>query len=262
MGDWAGKLVGAVCRIAGIFHGLIYARTKEPGSNQIDAETIRAAVELGHYLIPHAKAAFFEMGTDPAVDTARKILDWLVAQSSGEFSKRDCFNALRGSVHRVTELEAPLELLEKHGYIRLKPQDRTGPGRRPSDTYEINPHFFAQNTQNSQNSNNDSNCAHSAYSAPRGLRNHFIDTISSEKMVASDQAKKNPISDTDQECSEKIVPLAQNTHITQNSDSTVNCAHSAYSAQENDTENQAIEEVAGEEKCGSPEQTDDGWEDL
>ncbi len=23
MGDWAGKLVGAVCRIAGIFHGLI-----------------------------------------------------------------------------------------------------------------------------------------------------------------------------------------------------------------------------------------------
>ncbi|MHC4146826.1 MAG: YfjI family protein, partial [Planctomycetota bacterium] len=76
MGDWAGKLVGAVCRIAGIFHGLIHAHSGNPRRNQIDAETMLGAIAIGEYLIPHAKAAFFEMGADPAIDAARRILSW------------------------------------------------------------------------------------------------------------------------------------------------------------------------------------------
>jgi len=80
MGDWAGKLVGAVCRIAGIFHSLIYATSGNPAKAQIDAETILGAIAIGEYLIPHAKAAFFEMGADPAIDSARRILDWVSSE--------------------------------------------------------------------------------------------------------------------------------------------------------------------------------------
>jgi replicative DNA helicase len=88
MGDWAGKLVGAVCRIAGIFHGLIYARSGNPSRVQVDPETMLGAIAIGEYLIPHAKAAFFEMGADPAIDIARKIQLWVLSKRISEFSKR------------------------------------------------------------------------------------------------------------------------------------------------------------------------------
>jgi hypothetical protein len=148
MGDWAGKLVGAVCRIAGIFHGLINARSGNPAQAQIDAETMLGAIAIGEYLIPHAKAAFFEMGADPAIDAARRILLWVSSDQVSEFSRREAFNALRGSIQKVDELDKPLEILTGHGYIRDISQDRKGPGRKPSPKYKINPLWLAQNTQN------------------------------------------------------------------------------------------------------------------
>ena len=162
MGDWAGKLVGAVCRIAGIFHGLSYAASGNPAKAQIDAETILGAIAIGEYLIPHAKAAFFEMGADPAIDSARKILGWVSSERISEFSKRQAFNSLRGGIQKVNELDEPLQILISHGYIRTISQEHKGPGRKPSPKYKINPLWLAQNTQNAHNS-----CAgmNSAYSA-------------------------------------------------------------------------------------------------
>ena len=162
MGDWAGKLVGAVCRIASIFHGLINARSGSPAQAQIDAETMLGAIAIGEYLIPHAKAAFFEMGADPAIDAARRILSWASCKKISEFSRREAFNALRGSIQKVDELDKPLEILTGHGYIRDISQDRKGPGRKPSPKYKINPLWLAQNTQNTQNWSADLNSAYSA----------------------------------------------------------------------------------------------------
>jgi hypothetical protein len=147
MGDWAGKLVGAVCRIAGIFHGLINACSGNPARAQIDAETMLGAIAIGEYLIPHAKAAFFEMGADLAIDVARRILSWASCERISEFSKREAFNALRGSIQKVDELDKPLEILTGHGYIREISQDRRGPGRKPSPKYKINPLWLAQIAQ-------------------------------------------------------------------------------------------------------------------
>ncbi|MCH8121064.1 MAG: DUF3987 domain-containing protein, partial [Planctomycetes bacterium] len=162
MGDWAGKLVGAVCRIAGIFHGLIYAVSGNPAKTQIDAETMLGAIAIGEYLIPHAKAAFFEMGTDPAIDIARKILGWVFSKQIQEFTKRDVFNSLRGRIQKVVELDNPLEILTNHGYIRDISREHKWPGRKPSQKYKINPLWLAQNTQNAQNYRADLNSAHSA----------------------------------------------------------------------------------------------------
>lgn len=148
MGDWAGKLVGATCRIAGIFHGLIYAASSNPAKTQIDAETMLGAIAIGEYLIPHAKAAFFEMGADPAIDFARRILEWVSSEQTSDFSRREAFNALRGGIQKVNELDKPLEILINHGYIREVSQEHQGPGRKPSPRYKINPLWLAQNTQN------------------------------------------------------------------------------------------------------------------
>jgi len=151
MGDWAGKLVGAVCRIAGIFHGLIHASSGDLSLSKIDAETMLGAIAIGEYLIPHAKAAFFEMGANAAIDSARKILDWVSSNKITEFSRRDAFNALRGGIQKVNELDQPLEILVNHGYIRAISQEHSGLGRKPSPKYQINSLWVAQNTQNTHN---------------------------------------------------------------------------------------------------------------
>ena len=162
MGDWAGKLVGAVCRIAAIFHGLIYAASGNPAKTQIDAETMLGAITIGEYLIPHAKAAFFEMGADPAIDIAMRILGWVSSEQISEFTRREAFNSLRGRIQKVVELDDPLEILTTQGYIRDVSQERKGPGRKPSPKYKTNPLWLAQNTQNAQNSCADLNSAYSA----------------------------------------------------------------------------------------------------
>ena len=162
MGDWAGKLVGAVCRIAGIFHGLIYAASGNPAKAQIDAETMLGAIAIGEYLIPHATAAFFEMGADPEIDFARRILEWVSSEQISEFSKRDAFNSLRGGIQKVNEIDKPLEILVNHGYIREVLQEHKGPGRKPSQKYKINPLWLAHNTHNTHNNPTDLNSAYYA----------------------------------------------------------------------------------------------------
>ncbi len=167
MGDWAGKLVGAVCRIAGIFHGLIYAGSGNPAKTQIDAETMLGAIAIGEYLSLHAKAAFFEMGTDPDIDLARRILNWVSSEQVSEFSKTQVFNTLRGSIQKANELDEPLQILVNHGYVRNVPENRQGPGRKPSPKYEINPSWLALNTLNTYNCTADVNSTYSTNSTEK-----------------------------------------------------------------------------------------------
>jgi len=111
-----------------------------PWEMPIPPETVERAIRIGRYLIPHAKAAFAEMGADPVIEQAKSILRWIGHESLVRFTKRDLHQALRGRFKRVEELDAPLALLESHWLIRKQPQaEQIGPGRRPSPTYEVNP---------------------------------------------------------------------------------------------------------------------------
>src|SRR5207249_902558 len=110
--DWAGKLVGAVGRIAGNLHMADLAGISAPWEIPIPPETVERAIRIGRYLIPHASAAFAEMGADAVVEQAKSILRWIEHQSLVRFTKRDLHQALRGRFKRVEELDAPLALLE------------------------------------------------------------------------------------------------------------------------------------------------------
>lgn len=165
MRDWGSKLPGAVCRIAGIFHGLIHAPTGNPATQPIDAETMLCAIAVGEYAVQHAKGAFCEMGANPATAIARRIAAWLMDGELTEFSRRDAFNAVRGAVQRVDELDDPLRLLIEHGFIRERETTRSGPGRKPSTTFDVNPWLHSQNTHNTHNPNQPDDSANSAQSA-------------------------------------------------------------------------------------------------
>jgi replicative DNA helicase len=52
--DWGGKLVGAVARIAGLLHMALHYNA-EPWESVIALETVEHAIQIGYYLIPHAR---------------------------------------------------------------------------------------------------------------------------------------------------------------------------------------------------------------
>jgi len=168
MTDWAGKLAGAVVRIAGLLHLADHADMSAPWTLPIGSDVVKRATGIGHYLIPHAQAAFSLMGADPETEKARAVLRWLERTTTTQFSKRDAFNALRAHFKKADEVDRALSLLADRYYIRPitpDPEESRGPGRKPSPFYEVNPWVHAHNTHFTQNHPAEPNSAYSAYSA-------------------------------------------------------------------------------------------------
>jgi hypothetical protein len=171
--DWAGKLVGTVGRIAGLLHMATFAESDCPWQTPVSKTTVEDAILIGFsYLIPHAKAAFAEMGADAALENAKRILRWIEHAETASFTKREIHQGVRGTFKRVEELDAPLALLEAHGYVRkMAEPERVGPGRKPSPTYEVNP-LWIRNAGRSSDVNghfeNSANCESHAAGAATG----------------------------------------------------------------------------------------------
>src|SRR5262249_58823621 len=87
---------------------------------------------------------------DPVVSEARHILAWIHRIQHTAFTRRDLFEGTKGRFRQVGALALPLDLLIRHGYIRERdPEERPGPGRKPSPTYDVNPLIGSQNSHNS-----------------------------------------------------------------------------------------------------------------
>jgi putative DNA primase/helicase len=141
--DWGGKLAGATVRLAGILHLAEHADSfnlngKWP--HEVSADTFKKAVKIARYLIPHARAAYAEMGADPKIEDAKYILRWIEKSGLTEFTKREAFEGTKGRFKQVVAMEPALKALEDHGYIRLEDTSAPSrPGRRPSQKFLVNP---------------------------------------------------------------------------------------------------------------------------
>jgi hypothetical protein len=141
--DWAGKLAGAVVRLAGILHmaDRVSDGNVDPGE-EVDGPTVERAISLGRYFTEHAIVAFRAMRTDQTADDAEYLLRWILEQRRAgreTFTRRDAHAAKRYRFSKAEDLDPALRFLTAHGWIR--PQTSTGkrgPGR-PSAVYEINP---------------------------------------------------------------------------------------------------------------------------
>ena len=187
MADWAGKLAGAVVRIASILHLAEHAQTLTQWPERVPAETMSRAIAIGHYLIPHAKAAYAEMGADTQVENAKHLLRWIERAEQRSFTKREAHQAHKGRFKKVTDIEPALELLEAHGYIRARVDstDRR-PGRKPSQVFDVNPFLFSQshnphNAQNYPQASNSEDCENSEngssedFAASSPVEQHILD---------------------------------------------------------------------------------------
>ena len=75
--DWAAKLAGAVARIAGLLHLAEHADERRPWGIPVSVETMERALTIGRYFIPHARAAFAQMGSGTLIDDAGHLLGWI-----------------------------------------------------------------------------------------------------------------------------------------------------------------------------------------
>ena len=184
IGGWGGKLAGAVVRIAGILHLAQHAGSLNhnwPG--EVSADTLRKAIAIARYLIPHARAAYAEMGADPKIEAAKVVLRWIEKSALSDFTKRQAFGGVRRRFKEVAALEPALRVLEDHGYIRLEePLVVRGPGRKPSDKYLVNP-LYLKCTQNPQNPQNKTLTGNSVDS---------VDSVDVPKEIFFDSLSDNP----------------------------------------------------------------------
>ncbi|HZO30879.1 MAG TPA: hypothetical protein VFH48_33330 [Chloroflexota bacterium] len=85
------------------------------------------------------------MGLDPAIANVPHLLAWIRRARPTTFTRRDAQRATRPRLNTAADLDDALDLLEQHGYIRLRPTTtRSGPGRHPSPTYDVHPSLVAR----------------------------------------------------------------------------------------------------------------------
>jgi len=137
--SWGSKWLGAVARIAALLH---LADTRSVGSGPIPLPTAERAFALGDYFLAHASAAFDAMGANPEIEAAKRVLQWVRDTRADTFTKRQVFNSIRRSsiFPTANTLDAPLALLEAHGYVRPLDEGKRTVGR-PSATWLVNPNI-------------------------------------------------------------------------------------------------------------------------
>ena len=139
--EWGNKLAGKTARIAGLLHMAQWAADVAGWNPNITAETTAAAIAMGRYAVSHALAAFGQIGVNPTLKAAKKILDWILIKQKNEFSRRELQTEKPTLFKEVEACDKPLRLLEEHHYIRgVKIHSEKG-GRPAGPRYEVNPKF-------------------------------------------------------------------------------------------------------------------------
>ena len=144
--DWAGKLVGAVLRIAGLLCRASVTRCDEflevPPPLIVDQATMEGAIAIGRYFTEHSRAAFSLMGADNLVKQSQYMLDAIVKNRLTEFTRRDIMRMCR-SFKTADEVQPVLNHLADLGYVAPKATDLTqGKGRPANQSYMVNPLLY------------------------------------------------------------------------------------------------------------------------
>lgn len=140
--DWAGKLPGAVARLAGLLHCVVHGA--HAANEPLAEETMANAIKLAAPLAAHALILLDLMGADPAKQDARKVYALLerrpdgLIEPGGFVTSRALFEKLKGGLRTMPPLRAAIGALVEYGWLREAPAQHGGPGR-PSERWEVHP---------------------------------------------------------------------------------------------------------------------------
>jgi replicative DNA helicase len=129
---YAGKLPGAIARIALAFQALA-----DPQAEAVSESCMRAACAWSEFLLGHTQAVVGEAG-DPDGALARKILHWVQKKGEPTFTAGECYRDHRTQqVARPEDIVPAIDLLVAHGLIRRLPEAPSQRGGRPALRYEV-----------------------------------------------------------------------------------------------------------------------------
>lgn len=134
MSGFASKLPGACARIA-----LTFALLRDPKTEVVGAEDMRAACDWAPYLLAHRKKILGEAIEPTELHHARRL--WEALRRSGRpiMTGRDLFRMIHDSAMPDMKAFGPvLLLMEDHGAIRRMPDNGPTPGR-PAERYAVHP---------------------------------------------------------------------------------------------------------------------------
>jgi len=112
--DWANKLPGAIGRVAGVLHCAGNAKGEIP--NEVSADTMAAALEIGRYCLDHALVAFGRMAEGEIEGDARAVLEWVRRSGRGVVTMRHLQQHMRPQEvarSRVRRERAVQELVDR-----------------------------------------------------------------------------------------------------------------------------------------------------
>lgn len=155
LGDWGGKYVGTVARIAGLLH--ICDHVEKAADIPMPGETIRRAGRIGEYFLAHAICAYQMAGQadDQPTKDAKYILKRLDSTGKTEISKSELQQLCKERVGLETaeRMEPGLDVLVKRGYIKIekdttsKNPENPKKGGRPSWMVYVNPIYTAMKNE-------------------------------------------------------------------------------------------------------------------
>jgi len=131
--DWAGKLPGAIARIAALLHIMRHSKGK-PWTQKVSYSDISAAIKIGHALTNHALRAFDLLHETTTMQIVRAVYGWIKQERLSSFTQRDCQRKFRR--FKKAELRPALDALIEHEI--LSERDIIGVGR-PSNVFDVNP---------------------------------------------------------------------------------------------------------------------------
>ena len=132
--DWMSKHVGAMCRIAALYH--CWEHPEDAAEIPIPGETLALALGNADFYIESALRAYTSGKVDGVLYNAKYIWRRICDSDLCVLSRCELYNLCRGRFTYSSELDKPLEFLEKLGYIRLSKVKTTG---RPRWLIDVNP---------------------------------------------------------------------------------------------------------------------------
>lgn len=136
--DWAGKLPGAIARIAALLHIMRHSHCF-PWQHPISLEDMAAAVKIGHVLTNHALRVFDLLQLGSSQQLAFDIYKWIKDEKPACITRRDCSRKFRRADKE--ELKSALDILEDKDIIRER-ESIQGKSGRKKNIFDVPPDFF------------------------------------------------------------------------------------------------------------------------
>lgn len=128
------KLNSYAGRLALILHAIEHLEGNTVGED-LNGSTMESAIVLTKHYLTHAERVFGERTTNPGLDKARVIHNWLINNPGiTEFTRRQAHHATCKHWTSSSDLAEPLRLLVDYGYLQIAPTQR-----RDSVRYAVSP---------------------------------------------------------------------------------------------------------------------------